>query len=80
VAVVNVTSGRWSSAKLGLGALACAFVVLINVTRISLIGYYPGHYGLIHGEVGASIAGWLTTLAITTIVWFAVRRDAIALG
>jgi exosortase/archaeosortase family protein len=80
VGAVNVTSGRWSSAKLGLGALACVLVVVINITRISLIGYYPEHYGLIHGEVGASIAGWLTTLAIAAIAWFAVRRDAITLG
>ncbi|WP_157959947.1 exosortase/archaeosortase family protein [Devosia submarina] len=80
VGVVNVTSGRWSSAKLGLGALACVLVVVINVTRISLIGYYPEHYGLIHGEVGASIAGWLTTMAIAAIGWFAARRDAITLG
>lgn len=80
VGLVNVTSGKWSAAILGLGALTCALVVVINVTRISLIGYYPDQFDLIHGPVGASIANWLTTLLIMAIGWFAVRRDAITLG
>lgn len=80
VGLVNITSGKWSAAILGLGVLTCALVVLINVTRISLIGYYPDQFELIHGQVGASIAGWLTTLLIMAIGWFAVRRDAITLG
>lgn len=80
VGLVNVTSGKWSRATLGLGLLTCAIVVLINVTRISLIGYYPGHFELIHGQVGASVAGWLTTVLIMAVGWFAVRRDAITLG
>ena len=80
VGLVNVTSGKWSRATLGLGVLTCALVVVVNVTRISLIGYYPDHYELIHGQVGAGVAGWLTTLLIMAIGWFAVRRDAISLG
>lgn len=80
VTLVNVTSGRWSRATLALGALTCALVVVVNVTRLSLIGYYPDHYELIHGQVGAGIANWLTTLLIMAIGWFAVRRDAITLG
>ncbi|MGV8854210.1 MAG: hypothetical protein ACOH2L_06155 [Devosia sp.] len=80
VGLVNVTSGRWSPAKLGLGVLTCVLVVLVNVTRISLIGYYPDHFELIHGQVGASIAGWLTTLLIVATGWLAVRRDDINLG
>ena len=80
VGLVNITSGKWSSAKLGMGLLACAAVMLINVTRISLIGYYPEHFELIHGETGAGIAGWLATLAIVAIGWLAVRSDAIDLG
>jgi hypothetical protein len=80
VGLVNVTSGKWSRATLGLGALTCALVVVVNATRISLIGYYPDHYELIHGEVGAGAANWLTTLLIMAIGSFAVRRDAITLG
>lgn len=80
VGLVNFTSGKWSKAKLGLAALACVAVVMINVARISLIGYFPGYFDLIHGEVGASLAGWATTLAIIGIGWLAVRRDAITLG
>ncbi len=80
VSLVNVTSGKWSKETLGFGLLTCSLVVLINVTRISLIGYYPSHFELIHGQVGASVAGWTTTVLIMVIGWFAVRRDAITLG
>lgn len=80
VSLVNVTSGKWSQETVGLGLLTCALVVLINVTRISLIGYYPSHFELIHGQVGASVAGWTTTVLIMVVGWFAVRRHAITLG
>lgn len=77
---VNLTGGRMSPAKLALAALACASVVLVNVTRLSLIGHFPDHFELIHGPLGAGLAGWLATLAIVGISWFAVRRDALDLG
>ena len=79
VGAVNLTGGRLSPAKLGLGVLACGLVVLINVTRMSLIGYFPAYFELIHGPVGSSVAGWLATLAIIAVSWFAVRRDALDL-
>ena len=80
VALVNVTARPWTAGVLGLGVLTCALVVVVNVTRISLIGYYPDQFELIHGAVGASIAGWLTTLLIMAGGWLAVRRNAITLG
>ena len=80
VGAVNITSGRMSPTKLVLGALACTLVVLINVTRVSLVGYFPDQFELIHGPIGASFAGWLATLAIVAVSWFAVRRDAVDLG
>ncbi|HUH76695.1 MAG TPA: hypothetical protein VLZ53_04970 [Devosia sp.] len=80
VALVNVTARRWTPSVLALGVLTSGLVVGVNVTRISLIGYYPEYFELIHGQVGAGIAGWLTTLLIMAGGWLAVRRDAIALG
>lgn len=80
VAVVNFTARQWTPSVVGLGALTCALVVVVNVIRISLIGYYPDHFDLIHGPVGASVAGWLTTLLIMAGGWLAVRRNAIAVG
>lgn len=80
VTLVNVTSGKWSPATLGLGVLTCVLVVIVNVTRISLIGYYPDQFNLIHGPVGASIANWLTTLLIMAVGWYTVRHDALTLG
>jgi exosortase/archaeosortase family protein len=79
VVVVNITSGKWSLAKIGLAIAACASVVLINIIRISLIGYFPDRFDLIHGEVGSGIAGVLSTLVIAVFSWLAVRPHAVAL-
>jgi hypothetical protein len=56
-------------------ALACAAVVAINVTRISLIGFYPAYFDLLHGPVGATVASWLTLGTTVAICLLAVRRD-----
>ena len=53
--------------------LACATVVLINVTRISLIGFFPQHYDLLHGVIGTSVAGWLILGASVGICALGVR-------
>jgi exosortase/archaeosortase family protein len=53
--------------------LACASVVAINVTRISLIGYFPQHYDLLHGPIGTNVVGWLTLAASVGICALGVR-------
>jgi len=53
--------------------LACASVVLINVIRISLIGFFPQHYDLLHGVIGMSVAGWLILGASVGICALGVR-------
>jgi exosortase/archaeosortase family protein len=57
---VNGHRANWRT--LGWCALACMAVVAINVFRISLIGFFPHHYDLLHGPIGYSTAGWLTLL------------------
>jgi hypothetical protein len=73
---VNVRSGRWTSASVGWALASAALVVAINVTRIGLIGLYPSHFALIHGPVGAAIAGWLTLIVIIAIGYHRIGFDA----
>lgn len=54
---------------------ACAAVVSINVTRISLIGLYPDQYELIHGPTGMTAANWIILGATVGICLLGVRRD-----
>lgn len=53
--------------------LACVAVLVINVTRISLIGFFPHHYDLLHGPIGETVAGWMTLLATVAICAVGVR-------
>ncbi len=73
---INMRCGRWTPASLAWALTSAAAVVAINVTRISLIGLYPSHYGLIHGPVGATIAGWLTLIVILAIGYHRIGYDA----
>lgn len=64
---VNLHDRRWSADAMLWTCAACAAVVFVNVLRISLIGLFPGHYQLIHGPVGGTVAAWLTVGAILGI-------------
>jgi exosortase/archaeosortase family protein len=54
-------------------AASCA-IVAINVGRISLIGFFPQHYELLHGALGASLASWLIVIAMMGIFAFGMNR------
>jgi exosortase/archaeosortase family protein len=64
------------SQAVGWCLLACASVLLINVTRISLIGFFPHYYDLLHGPIGTSVAGWLTLAASVAICAIGVKRGS----
>lgn len=69
------TSGlRWRPRNILWCAAACGSVVLINVTRISLIGFFPAKYDLIHGAVGSTVTSWVTVLTIFGICYLGVGR------
>jgi exosortase/archaeosortase family protein len=57
---------------------ACSAVIVINVTRIALIGLHPQHFELIHGAVGADVASFLALVAIVGINLIRVRGDLFA--
>jgi len=57
---------------------ACSAVIVINVTRIALIGLHREHFELLHGAVGASVASFLALVAIVGINVIRVRDDLFA--
>jgi hypothetical protein len=57
----------------GWCVLACAAVVAINVTRLSLIASNNEYFDLVHGVMGATIANWATFAAIVGICALGVR-------
>ena len=60
-------------------AAACAGVVAINVSRISLIGFFPSWYDFIHNSAtGTMIASYATLAVILTICGFWKRREIFA--
>ncbi|MGN6552051.1 MAG: hypothetical protein ACTHJ3_19470 [Pararhizobium sp.] len=73
---VKQREGRWSRAAVAWSVASALLVVVINVVRISLIGLFPWRYDLIHGEPGATIAGWLTLAAILLIGYHRIGHDA----
>ena len=56
----------------------CSAMIVINVTRMALVGLHPEHYELLHGAVGASVASFLGLAAIVGINLIRVRRDFFA--
>lgn len=69
---------RWSPRNILWCLAACASVMSINIIRISLIGYFPWHYELLHGPIGNTTASWLSIFASITICYFGVRRAAVS--
>lgn len=65
---------RWQRRNVLFCALACSTVVAINVTRISLIGFFPHQYELLHGPVGTTVSSWLTIIAVLLVCYFGVGR------
>jgi len=57
---------------------ACSAVIVINVTRIALMGLHPEHFELLHGAVGAGVASFLALAAIVGINLIRVRGDLFA--
>ena len=57
---------------------ACSAVIVINVTRIALMGLHREHFELLHGAVGVGVASFLSLVAIVGINLIRVRGDLFA--
>jgi exosortase/archaeosortase family protein len=74
---LHMRQGRWTTANISWMVLSLLLVLTINVFRIGLIGLYPDHYQLIHGPIGATVAGWLTVAAILLVGYHRIGRHAL---
>ena len=75
VAIVKLYDLPWSATVVRVVLAACLATVVINVVRISAIAVLPGHYDLIHGPVGLTVAEWTTNLAVAAIFALGLRPD-----
>ena len=55
--------------------LACASVIAVNVTRISLMGIGRNYYDAIHSEWGDLVTNTLMLLLMVTFSLLGVRRE-----
>ena len=74
VLFTQATGVRWQIANLVWCSVACLAVISINVIRISMIGFYPHYYELLHGPIGNTVASWMTIFTVLTICYYGVGR------
>jgi len=55
---------------------ACLNVVIINVTRISIMAKRPDLFEFVHGPLGASIAGYISTIMVILVCNSGIKRGA----
>lgn len=67
---------RWSGMNIFWCLLGCLSIMAINTFRISLIGFFPEYYSLIHGETGATVAAWLYIIVTLLIYNYGTNRVA----
>jgi hypothetical protein len=78
VSVTQWAKHRWSAWDIFWSLLACASVIAVNVTRISLMGLSRSHYEAIHSEWGDLVTN---TIMLALMVGFSVlgaRRELFA--
>jgi hypothetical protein len=76
VTITNALGIAWSRRHFTFGLLATLSVVVVNVTRLSLIGLFPSHFSIIHGMPGSAIAAWLSLALVIAISLVGVGRAA----
>jgi hypothetical protein len=75
VTISQATQHRWSAYDLVWCGLACASVVVVNVTRIGLMASSDGHYQAIHGQWGDTFTNVIMLILIVGFSLLGVRRE-----
>jgi hypothetical protein len=76
VTITNALGIAWSRRHFTFGLVATLSVLVVNVTRLSLIGLFPSHFSVIHGMPGSAIAAWLSLVLVIAISLIGVGRAA----
>ena len=66
---------QWSAEDILWSLLVCASVIVLNVTRISLMGLSQWHYDVVHGEWGDLVTNTLMLLLIVGFSVLGARRE-----
>jgi hypothetical protein len=77
ITISNTLGGAWSARHLAWGLLAAVSVLVVNISRMGLIGLFPSYYSTIHGSPGSEIAAWLSLTLILVISLLGVGREAL---
>jgi hypothetical protein len=78
VAITQWARHRWSPIDLLWSSLACASVIAVNVTRISLMGVSRDFFNVIHGERGDLVTNTVMLVLMVTFSVIGARRELFA--
>lgn len=75
ISITQWAGHRWTIVDLLWSSLACASVVFVNVTRISLMGLSQGHYQAIHNQWGDLVTNTMMLLLTVGFSVLGARRE-----
>jgi hypothetical protein len=78
IAISQFFEHRWSPLDIVWCSMACAAVITVNVTRMSIMGLSPGYYQLLHDPSGELVVNIIILLIVFGFCLFGVRRDVFA--
>jgi exosortase/archaeosortase family protein len=77
ITISNTLGRTWSTRYVAWGLLAAVSVLVVNVSRLSLIGLFPAYFSAIHDWPGSEIAAWLSLALVVAIPLLGIRREAL---
>ena len=75
VTISQAAQHRPSIHDLVWSGLACASVIVVNISRISIMGLSEHYYQAAHGPLGSTIANAMTVILIVGVSLVGVRRE-----
>jgi hypothetical protein len=75
VSVTQWANHRWSAIDALWLGLTCASVILVNITRIALMGLSRGNYEALHNEWGGMVAGFIILSLTVGFSLLSARRE-----
>jgi exosortase/archaeosortase family protein len=78
VTITQWVGHRWTAKDVIWAALACASVISVNVTRISLMGLSHRHYEVIHSSWGDMITNSIMLALMVGVTVLGARREIFA--
>jgi exosortase/archaeosortase family protein len=78
VTITQWVGHRWVARDVLWAGLACASVIAVNVTRISLMGFSYHHYEMIHSSWGDMITNTIMLALMVGVTVLGARREIFA--